>query len=167
MMHGLLVHLKDSECEISETKTVIMGSTYGIRKEMKRRLQNSGWDLPTVTQAKDLGTDSTMGVARRTRVLNSRVKKARSRAVKIAGLTRQNKKAQRIVRPSVGATQSWGVTTMTASTANLRSFRSNLRPVPVRCNSQELDTLYCQVLCQGFFPGIIPGGQSPGGLKIF
>ena len=125
-MHALLCHLKASGCEVSEVKSLLMGSTGRIRKEMQVRLSNAGWNLSVATHAKDLGCDSTMGAMRRTKGMKQRLKKAQGRAVVLARLVKQNKRAQGMVRPCVAATQSWGAGAMVANTQTLKRYRANM-----------------------------------------
>ena len=126
VMNALLGHLQASGCEVSEVKSVLMGSTATIRKETQMRLSNAGRNLKVTTHAKDLGCDSTLGSTRRTKVMKTRLKKARSRAVVIAKLVKQNKRAQGMVRPSVATTQAWGTGAMITSSQTLRRFRANM-----------------------------------------
>ena len=94
VLNRFLNCLQDRQCEINKGKTILMGTTAQVRRELDRRLKNAGWDLQTKKQAKDLGTDSALGGKRRVAVQTSRAKRARTEHWRLLRWSRQTGKPQ-------------------------------------------------------------------------
>ena len=92
----VIARIKADGMEVSTTKSLISASTPTLGEEVKAKLTDSS--IPYALRVKSLGVGLAAGVARNTRVMNTRLKQFRKRLPRFRGLRRAGIDTATIVR---------------------------------------------------------------------
>ena len=109
---------------ISLSKSVIMGSTAGVRNILVNILSSAGWNLRQAQVCKDLGAGTSMALRRSATTRKERMQKASRRATHVSNMSKHNKQSRRLVRIGVLPQAAYGISNQSLTYKQRKALRN-------------------------------------------